>query len=128
MELLQKLCSIHSPSGEEGAIKDFILKYIEENSSSWKQNPKIFYDEEFGDSITLIFGTPRTAIFAHTDTVGYTVAYNNSLVKIGSPQAPHNTKLRGYINTNLVECLLQVDESEDGVKLSYSCEHEFKRG
>ena len=31
MELLKQMCEIHAPSGEEIAMTNFILNYIEEN-------------------------------------------------------------------------------------------------
>ena len=45
--LLKKLCSIHAPSGNESAMHDFLLSYIEQNKSSWKTQPQIFYGDDF---------------------------------------------------------------------------------
>ena len=84
MELLKQLCSIHAPSGNEASLKEFILQYIEENQSSWKVQPTIVHGDDFQDCIILIFGKPKTAVFAHMDSVGYTVAYDNELVMIAS--------------------------------------------
>ena len=36
MELLQKLCSIAAPSGNEAPMKKFILEYLNENISNFK--------------------------------------------------------------------------------------------
>ena len=38
MEILKKMCSIHSPSGEEKEMKNFILKYIYDNQNKWNKS------------------------------------------------------------------------------------------
>ena len=85
MELLKKMCEIHAPSGEEIRMKKFVLKHIEENKNNWKTQPKLHYGKGFQDNIILVFGKPNTAIFAHLDSIGFTVKYNNEIVKIGGP-------------------------------------------
>ena len=62
MELLKTLCHIHAPSGEEKALSDFLIEYINTNKSNWKTEPKLYYGDDFQDCIVLEFGTPRTAI------------------------------------------------------------------
>ena len=32
-----------------------------------------------------MFGTPKAAIFSHIDSIGFTVRYNNEIIKIGGP-------------------------------------------
>ena len=85
MKLLKKMCSIHSPSGEEYNLSQFLLNYIDENKKTWKNIPKIYIGDAFQDNIILVFGKPRTAIFAHLDSIGFTVKYNNEIIKIGGP-------------------------------------------
>ena len=87
MKLLKQLCEIHAPSGNEVKMKDFLLKYISKEQKNWKSKPEIFHGEEFQDCIVLKFGNPRTAIFAHMDSIGFTVRYFNQLLPIGSPDA-----------------------------------------
>ena len=85
MKLLKQLCSIHAPSGNEKKLSDFLLNYIEEQKVQWKQQPVVIHGEGFQDCILLIFGKPRAAIFAHIDSIGFTVRYGRQLVKIGGP-------------------------------------------
>ena len=47
MELLKQMCGIHAPAGNEVALKDFILKYIEDNKSSWDYLPEIYEGDGF---------------------------------------------------------------------------------
>ncbi|HCQ29193.1 MAG TPA: aminopeptidase [Flavobacteriales bacterium] len=112
MELLKQLCSIHAPSGNEASLKEFILQYIEENQSSWKVQPTIVHGDDFQDCIILIFGKPKTAVFAHMDSVGYTVAYDNELVMIGKPSAKKGTILTGHDSQGKIEGELDIIEDE----------------
>ena len=82
-QLLDTLCGIHAPSGNEVAMKDFLLNYIQVQSRNWKVKPEIVKGEEFQDCVILKFGEPRTAIFAHMDSIGFTVRYQDQLVPIG---------------------------------------------
>jgi len=95
MKLLKKLCSIHSPSGEENRISEFIIDYVKSNMHDWKVKPNIFSGDGFQDSIILSFGTPRTAIYAHMDSIGFTVKYNNEIIKIGGPVVEEGIELVG---------------------------------
>lgn len=110
MKLLKQLCEIHAPSGEEAAMKDFLLKYIRQESKHWKVQPEIITGEEFQDCILLRFGKPRAAIFAHMDSIGFTVRYFNQLLPIGSPDAGAGTKLVGRDSLGEIECELEFDK------------------
>ena len=86
MELLKKLCEIHAPSGEEYAITQFLIEYIQKNQKNWKKKPIMHYGDGFQDNIIMVFGNnPKTAIFSHIDSIGFTVKYNNEIIKIGGP-------------------------------------------
>jgi putative aminopeptidase FrvX len=108
-ELLKKLCAIHAPSGNEIAVKNFLLKYIEENKSKFKNPFNIIHGDQFQDCIILVFGKPRTAIFAHMDSIGFTSRYNGGLVKIGGPVTTHGIKLRAFQNNKAVSSVLHVE-------------------
>jgi len=106
--LLKSLCAIHSPSGEELAMKDFLLKYIHETQSTWENKPLIFEGEEFQDCLVLVFGVPRVAAFAHMDTTGFMVRYQDQLVPIGGPFAEGEERLTGRDIFGEIECNLQI--------------------
>lgn len=110
--LLKDLCSIHAPSGQEHPVKEYLLKYITKQKKHWKYKPVIIHGEEFQDCLILKFGTPRTVIFAHMDTVGFTVRYFNQLVSIGSPYAEMGTKLVGKDAYGEIECELEFDKED----------------
>lgn len=112
MNLLKKLCEIPAPSGQEGPMKDFLLQYIKKEKKNWKGKPTVFQGEEFQDCIILKFGKPRTAIFAHIDSVGFTVRYFNQLLPIGSPDAEIGTKLIGKDSHGPIECELEFDKED----------------
>lgn len=110
MKLLKQLCTIHAPSGNEIKMKEFLLKYVNKEKKNWKVKPEIYEGEEFQDCIVLKFGKPRTAIFAHMDSIGFTVRYFNQLLPIGSPDAAMGTKLVGEDSLGPIECELEFDE------------------
>ena len=103
MKLLKKLCSIHAPSGEENNISEFIIQYVNSNMQNWKVKPKIYRGDGFQDSIILSFGKPKTAIYAHMDSIGFTVKYNNEIIKIGGPVVKNGIELIGSDSKGKVE-------------------------
>jgi putative aminopeptidase FrvX len=126
MKLLKQLCSIHAPSGNEKKITDFLLNYIEQQKVQWKQQPVILYGEGYQDCILLIFGKPRTAVFAHIDSIGFTVRYGKQLVKIGGPDLETGYTLVGEDAQGKIECTLEFDEEEHAI--SYKFDREIERG
>ena len=103
MKLLKKLCSIHAPSGEENNISEFIIEYVNSNMQNWKVEPKIYCGDGFQDSIILSFGKPKTAIYTHMDSIGFTVKYNNEIIKIGGPVVKSGTELVGSDSKGKIE-------------------------
>lgn len=112
LKLLKELCEVHATSGDEGPMKAFLLKYIKKEKKKWKTQPQIIEGEEFQDCFILKFGNPRTAIFAHMDSIGFTVRYFNQLVSIGSPHAEAGTKLVGKDSLGEIECELEYDKDD----------------
>jgi putative aminopeptidase FrvX len=110
-KLLRSLCAIHSPSGEEVAMKEFLMDYIRKNQSTWKRRPLIFEGEELQDCLILVFGEPRVAAFAHMDTTGFMVRYQDQLVTIGGPSAEGDEVIMGRDAFGEIECTLQISAS-----------------
>lgn len=128
-ELLEQLVEIRGASGDEGSIRDFILNYVDKNKSSWQSSPQVFSGVGFQDAIILVFGQPKTTIFAHIDTIGFTTAYDKSLIKIGGPRAIDGMKLVGKDSKGAIETELMVIEDEEGQKsLKYVLDREIDRG
>jgi putative aminopeptidase FrvX len=125
MKLLKQLCEIHAPSGEEKKMKDFLLKYIQKEKKNWKEEPEIYHGEEFQDCIVLKFGKPRTAIFAHMDSIGFTVRYQNQLLPVGSPDAEMGTRLVGEDSLGPIECILEFDKDN---RAFYTFGRQIERG
>src|SRR3954463_11671154 len=109
-DLLKTMCAIHAPSGNEVAMKDFLLSYIKENQKKWKVRPTVIKGKGFQDNIILIFGKPRTAVFAHIDSIGFTVRYGKQLVKIGGPALRTGMKLVGTDSAGRHEVTLNTVE------------------
>jgi len=126
MQLLKTLCAIQAPSGNEGAMTEFLLDHIKKNMGRWKTKPQIFSGDGFQNCIVLVFGKPRTAVFAHIDSIGYTARYKNQLVKIGGPGAETGTFLLGEDSMGKIECSLVNDKNE--TKLFCKFSREIERG
>lgn len=129
MELLQQLISIQGVSGDEARIKEFILDYTLKNKHNWKTEPEIIEGKGFQDCVILVFGQPTTAIYAHTDTIGFTVGYNNELIKVGGPQTIDGMELIGEDANGKIETQLLVIEDEEHPKqLKCVFDREIERG
>ncbi|MFL2569483.1 MAG: M20/M25/M40 family metallo-hydrolase [Flavobacteriales bacterium] len=128
MELLKTLCHIEAPSGSEQNMTEFVLDYIKSNQDSWKVKPELFYGDGFQDCIVLVFGKPSTAIFAHLDSIGYTVKYNNEVVKIGGPSTKEGIVLVGQDSQGRIEEKLQHKTDKDGNKTLFIGGREVERG
>lgn len=128
--LLKKMCAINAPSGSEEPMSQFILNYIKTNKKKWKFEPRIFHGEGMQDCIMLVFGKPRTAIFAHLDNIGFTVRYNKGLVKIGGPRTKNGYNLVGSDSKGQIECTLKVkkDKKNQTEKIEYRAKREIERG
>ncbi|WP_339923038.1 aminopeptidase [uncultured Cyclobacterium sp.] len=104
-KLLKEILHLDSVSGDESRISAFILQYILEKKSTWKVTPEIHCGEGFHDNIILVFGKPRTAVFAHMDTVGFTARYENQLVPIGGPELLDGVWLSGRDEAGPIRCM-----------------------
>jgi putative aminopeptidase FrvX len=129
-QLLKTMCAIHAPSGNEAAMTDFLLDYIKSNKKNWKRQPRIYSGEDFQDCIVLVFGKPRTAVFAHIDSIGFTVRYKKGLVKIGGPRTKSDYVLVGKDQSGDIACKLiaKKNRSTGEVQLSYTGARTFDRG
>ncbi|MGB3585658.1 MAG: aminopeptidase [Tunicatimonas sp.] len=112
-KLLEQLCQVQAPSGNEAALKAFILAYVEQNQASWQHQPKIIQGDAFQDCLMLVFGQPRTAVFAHMDSIGFTVRYQDQLVPIGSPKAESGSKLVGEDRLGPILCELIMEQADE---------------
>ncbi|MGB1518378.1 MAG: M20/M25/M40 family metallo-hydrolase [Crocinitomicaceae bacterium] len=128
MELLKKLTTIRSASSDEGPMKEFILKYVADNSLSWKFKPRVIQGRGFQDCIILVFGNPRTAIYAHMDSIGFSVGYNKELIRIGGPKLLDGIDLVGEDSQGQIETQSMVIESESHTDVQYIFDRDIDRG
>lgn len=110
LNLLRKLALVRSPSGEEWAMKDFILDFVQKNKHKWKSEPVVVAGDHIQECVILIFGQPRCAAFAHMDTTGFTVRYQDQLVPTGSPEVEGGELLIGQDDLGEIECRLTLDQ------------------
>jgi putative aminopeptidase FrvX len=125
MQLLKTLCTIHAPAGQEEKLTEYLLNYIEVQKTNWKTQPIIHAGKGFQNCIVLAFGKPTTAIFAHIDSIGFTVRYGKELIKLGGPVSKDGTILVGEDSKGAIECILKKDKNKN---LTYQYHREIDRG
>lgn len=106
MELLKDLLLIRSVSGDESAMTTFLHDQVTKRMSSWKVTPRIYYGPQLHDCLLLKFGNPRTAVFAHIDTIGFMSRYENQLIPVGGPEIIEGAVLIGEDNLGPIRCKL----------------------
>lgn len=124
-ELLHQLCQLHGPSGNEKAVRDFILDYIHKHKSTWCTEPTII-TEHLQDCILVVFGNPRTAVFAHMDSIGFTTRYTNELVEIGHPSTENGYQLIGADSQGPIHGTLKIEEETEKLRIDFP--REIDRG
>lgn len=128
MELLKELTAVRSASSDEGRMKEFLLDYIEKNSTNWKVKPKLVHGKGFQDCLILVFGQPTTAIYAHMDSIGFSVGYDRDLIKIGGPKLIDGIDLVGEDSQGEIEAQLMLIETEHHTSVKYVFDREIDRG
>lgn len=132
MNLLKDLLEIQGVSGDESSMTSFIKDYVIQRKDQWKVAPKVYSGEKFHDCLLLKFGNPRTAVFAHIDTIGFMARYENQLVPIGGPEIIDGMQLVGEDSLGPIQCKLIAKEDrlfhdfarpiERGTRLSFAQE------
>jgi putative aminopeptidase FrvX len=120
MKFLFEILKQYSVSGDESKTSEFILQYVDQQKNYWNVLPQVYSGEDFHDCILLKFGEPRTAVFAHIDTIGFMSRYSNQLISVGGPEIIAGTKLEGRDSLGEISCKLVGDENE--------ISHDFPRG
>jgi len=129
LELLKKLVEVRSASSDEARMKSFVLDYVNANKSKWKVKPEIIEGKGFQDCVILVFGKPRTAIYAHMDSIGFSTGYDKELIKVGGPRIIEGIELVGADSKGEIETELMVIENEDDSRsISYVFDREIDRG
>lgn len=123
--LLRELQDVRATSGDEIHLKEFLVNYVKENMSNWDVQPEIVESREIRDCLILKFGNPRTAIFAHMDSIGFHAGYGSDLIKIGGPVTQTGIRLVGSDKDGEIDCEMNVD---DEGRVAYVFDREIERG
>ena len=88
LDLLWELLKLDGPSGDEGAFGDWLMDWIGQNVPDARL-------ERIGESVLALRGdNPAVALFAHTDTTGWTLGYDKRLIRIGGPDGKPGDPIR----------------------------------
>lgn len=119
MELLASLCSITGTSGDESRVLQFLVDYFTNGNKQFRQQPKLFFGPGYQDNFLVVFGQPKVGFFAHMDTVGYMVRYDNHVVPIGGPDGKTGDLLVFNHSGREALCRLVCDEAADLLLVDY---------
>jgi putative aminopeptidase FrvX len=89
-EELRALTAIEGTSGDEGRVVAAVAKCCASLPG--------LRSERIQDNLIVWRGRPQVALFAHMDTVGFTLGYNNELVRIGGPHVEGGEALRSTVD------------------------------
>ena len=129
MNLLKELVEVRAAASDEGLMKQFIIAHVIKESEHWKVKPEVVEGKGFQDCVILVFGKPTTAIYAHMDSIGFSVGYEKELIKIGGPRTIDGMQLVGSDSKGEIETELMVIENEDDRdSYQYVFEREIDRG
>lgn len=128
MELLKKLVEIRAAASDEAPLRDFIIDYVKTNSPNWTVQPELVYGKGFQDCLILVFGEPRTAIYAHMDSIGFSVGYDKDLIKVGGPRTIDGMQLVGSDSQGEIETELIIIETEEDQSIQYVSDRVLDRG
>lgn len=128
MELLKKLTEVRAAASDEAPMRDFLIDYVQSNSANWKTQPELVYGKGFQDCLILVFGEPRTAIYAHVDSIGFSVGYEKDLIKVGGPRTIDGMQLVGSDSQGEIETELIVIETEEDRSIQYVSDRILDRG
>lgn len=129
IDLLRKLTAIQGASSDENKIRTFLLEYVQKHQKEWKVIPTVLTSSVFQDNLILVFGKPTTAIYAHMDTVGFSVGYQHQLLPIGGPTCDENTLLVGSDSKGeIVAGVLPIEHESGEIGYHYVFERDIDRG
>ncbi|MEA2042877.1 MAG: M20/M25/M40 family metallo-hydrolase [Bacteroidota bacterium] len=112
MNILKDLLKIPSVTGEEYRMRDFLVDYFEKNDF-FKGKAELFYGDKYQDNLIVKVGkSPKVAVYAHQDIIGYTVRYNNEIVPIGSPHIAEGTTLTGADHLGEIKTILKKGKED----------------
>ena len=88
LDTLWDLLSLDSPSGDEGPVADWLEHWVAHTLPDARL-------ERLGDTVLVRRGAkPTVAVFAHSDTTGWTLGYDKQLIPIGDPSGKVGDHLR----------------------------------
>ncbi len=103
--LLGQLLTIEAPAGDEAPLADFLEARL---STAGR-----FTFTRIGNTLIVARGKPRVAVFAHIDSVGFTLGHAKRLLRIGYPMPAHKTPIRTRTPEGVLRGKLMVRANDD---------------
>jgi putative aminopeptidase FrvX len=103
-ELLARLMTTEATSGDEDRLAGFLADDIAANVPGTLA-------QRIGNTLIVSKGRPRVAVFAHIDSVGFTLGYDNELIPIGGPDPENGTPIRCTVEGTVYRAKIKVGGS-----------------
>ena len=109
--LLLELLALDSPAGDEGPLADWLEDWLAREVPDARV-------ERLGDALLAVRGErPAVAVFAHTDTTGWTQGYDKTLVRIGGPDGKAGDGIRPALGADTGHVLAPRKDDERGWRI-----------
>jgi putative aminopeptidase FrvX len=104
--LLARLMEMEATTGDESRLADFLTAHLGTHAPGANV-------DRIGDTLIVLQGKPRVAVFAHIDSVGFTLAGRNRLIPIGHPDPADGTPIRYTDGSQCYRGRLRVLERDE---------------
>lgn len=112
--LLGTLLQEEATSGDEGRLVRLLDDHVGGVTPATRR-------ARIGNTLIVAKGRPRVAVFAHIDSVGFTLGYERRLIPVGGPQVTDNTGVRATVGDRVYRGVVRVrDEDDDHYELADS--------
>ena len=116
--LLIELLAHDSPAGDEGPLADWLEGWLAREVPDART-------ERLGDALLAVRGQrPTVAVFAHTDTTGWTQGYGKILVRVGGPDGKAGDGIRPAHGPDTGHTLAPRKDDERGWRIKGRVETE----
>ncbi len=103
--LLARLMEVEAATGDEHRLTQLLREEVESRLPS-------ALIVRLGNSLIVSKGRPRVAVFAHIDSVGFTLGYGNTFIAIGGPTVDGPTRVRCSHNGQTLRAVLEPVEDD----------------
>lgn len=104
--LLGTLLNQEATSGDEDRLVRLIDDHVIAHAPAARR-------VRIGNTLIVAKGRPRVAVFAHVDSVGFTLGYDGRLIPVGGPQVTDKVGVRSTVGDRVYRGTIRVVDHDD---------------